>query len=86
MFQTVYNVKVNVCFLLEIENGWSIVILRSEQQKEFITSAMTYVPQENWTYYIGGSNDNSAFHSDLEVTPFRYCSSAHSIDDPGNVI
>ena len=72
--------------LLEIENGWYIATLRSEEQIEFIRSAMTYVVQRNWTYYIGSSNHNSGFHSDMEVTAFRYCASAHSIDDPGNII
>ena len=53
---------------------------------EFLKVAMAYVVQRNWTYYIGGSNDNSAYYSDMQVTPFRYCASGQSITNPGNII
>ena len=45
---------------------------------------MAYANQRNWTYFIGGTNDNSAIYTDVQVTPFRYC--PYSIDDPGNII
>ena len=73
-------------YFLEIGNGWSTAILRSEAQVEFLKAAMAYVVQRNWTYFIGGSNDNSAFYSDVQVTPFRYCASENSINDSGNII
>ena len=53
---------------------------------EFLKAAMTYIVGRNWTYFIGGSNDNSAFYSDIEVTAFRYCASEDSINDSGNII
>ena len=53
---------------------------------EFLKAAMTYIVGRNFTYFIGGSNDNSAFHSDVQVTPFRYCASEESVNDSGNTI
>ena len=68
----------------EIGNEWSTTALRNEVQKEFLKAAMAIVVERNWTYYIGGSN----YHSDNnnDVTPFRYCASDYSIDDPGMII
>ena len=75
--------KIILCFL-DLGNGWAITTLRSAEQKDFIKAAMIYVDETNWTYYIGGSNYNSAENND--VTPFRYCASDFSIADPGNII
>ena len=67
-------------------NGWLPTTLRNEVQMDFLKAAMAYNVQRNWTYFIGGSNDNSAFYSDVQLTPFRYCASEHSINDSGNTI
>ena len=53
---------------------------------EFLKAAMTYIVGRNFTYFIGGSNDNSAFHSDVQVTSFRNCASEDSISDSGTII
>ena len=47
---------------------------------------MAYTIQRNWTYFIGGTNVNSSFYSEVQFTPFRYCAAEYSIDDPGNII
>ena len=52
----------------------------------FIIAAMEYVTESSYTYYIGGSNYQSADNSDVQVTPFRYCASSFSINDPGKKI
>ena len=49
-----------LCFIFsELGNGWTITTLRSEVQKEFVKVAMAYAVGRNWTYFIGGNNDNS---------------------------
>ena len=46
---------------------------------------MTYIVGRNFTYFIGGSNDNSAVHSDVQITPFTYCTAEDRISDSGNM-
>ena len=53
---------------------------------EFLKAAMTYIVGRNWTYFIGGSTDNSALYNDTQVTAFRYCPSENRINDLGNII
>ena len=65
----------------ELGTGWSVATLKREVQfEEFLNAAMKYVVNREWTYFIGGSTND---HINAQVTPFGYCASEYSIDDPG---